>query len=232
MEEQALKIAGRIAHPLAILIFAIALAVIALVVLLRAKRPFVAWTLAVAIVVIGLVPAVASWLVQSRGVYRVRLVVLRPDQSLADIAQVKSSNRNELKMVDGGWELDIPPQSRPADGKITFSATVKDEFLNGESTLVLAQDYYPTAKLQLVADTSAKLHGVVVDEGLVAVAGAKVSIDGYPDVAVSDKMGSFVLPAHAGKGQTVEVRAQKGPLVGHQAVEAGKTVEVIVSPPE
>jgi predicted ribosome-associated RNA-binding protein Tma20 len=230
MQDQILKMAGQVSHPFAISIIAIFVAVMALVLLLRAKRPFTAWALAAVIIVLGLAPVAASRLVQSRGVYRVRLVVLRPDQSLADIAQVKSSNGGDLKMVDGGWELDIPSQLRPADGKVAFSATVKDEFLQGKSSLVLAQDYYPTSTIQLVADTSAKLRGVVVDEGLVAVEGAKVSIEGYPEVALTDKMGSFVLAAHAGKGQTVEVRAQKGPLSGRQSVEAGKTVEVIIQP--
>src|ERR1700722_2937617 len=114
MQDQILKMAGQVSHPFAISIIAIFVAVMALVLLLRAKRPFTAWALAAVIIVLGLAPVAASRLVQSRGVYRVRLVVLRPDQSLADIAQVKSSNGGDLKMVDGGWELDIPSQLRPA----------------------------------------------------------------------------------------------------------------------
>ena len=73
------------------------------------------------------------------------------------------------------------------------------------------------------------LRGVVVDEGLRAIAGAKVSIDGVPDVAVTDSKGNFVLPAHAGNGQMVEVRARKGAMVGHLSTPAGKVVEVILS---
>lgn len=132
-------------------------------------------------------------------------------------------------MVTGGWKLDIPPENRPTDGKVMLSASVKDEFLAGKSTLVLADDYYPTANVQLAAVTSAMLRGVVVDEGLRAIAGAKVSIDGVPDVAVTDSKGNFVLPAHAGNGQMVEVRARKGAMVGHLSTPAGKVVEVILS---
>src|ERR1019366_4215375 len=174
-------------------------------------------------------PFAASAYLQSRDVYHVQVVVVRPDQSPADIAQVKSSNNGALKMVAGGWELDIPAQNRPVDGKVTLSASVKDEFLKGKSTLVLAQDYYPTATIQLVADTSAMVRGVVVNEDLGAIAGATVSIAGYPEVAVTDQKGDFVLPAHAGKGQMVEVHAQKDQLTGPLSAPAGKTVEVIIS---
>jgi hypothetical protein len=233
MDEQALaqflKIAGHIGHPgmVAAAAFVIAASVFALA--LRAKRLAVGGIAAVGIVVLGVAPFAASSFLQSRGVYHVQVVLLRPDQSVADIAQVKSSNGGELKMVAGGWELDVPQQARPANGKVTLSATVKDEFLKGGSTIVLGQDYYPTATIQLVAETSAKVRGVVVDENLAVVAGAKVSVGDYPEVAVTNAKGNFVLPAHAGKGQMVKIHAQKGPLTGHLSAPAGKVVEVILS---
>jgi hypothetical protein len=231
MEEQALalKLAGHIGHPVAVAAFALVLAASVFALTLRAKRPFTAWFAAAAIILLGVTPYAASAFLQSRGVYHVQIVLLRPDQSVVDIAQVKSSTSGELKMIAGGWQVDIPPQTRPADGQVTFSAAVKDEFLKGKSTLVLARDYYPTVTIQLVAETSAMLRGVVVNEDLGAIAGATVSIDGYPDVAVTDQKGNFVLPAHAGKGQMVEVQAQKGQLTGHLSALAGKTVEVIIS---
>ncbi len=233
MEEQtlafALKTASHIGHPVAVAAFALVAAASVLAVALRAKRPLLAWIVAPGIIVLGLAPFAASAFLRSCGVYHIQVVVVRPDQSTADIAQVKSSDSRELKMVEGGWELDIPPQTRPADGKVTLFATVKDEFLKGGSTLVLAQDYYPTITIHLVADTSATVRGVVVDEDLRAISGARVSIVGYSDEAVSDQKGNFVLPAHAGKGQTVEVLAQKGKLTGRLSAPAGKVVEVILS---
>ncbi|MBZ5664979.1 MAG: hypothetical protein LAO30_10280 [Acidobacteriia bacterium] len=228
MQEQALRIASHIPHPGITAALALILAAIVFALVFRARRPVVASILAAGLIVLGLTPLVTSNFLRSQGVYHVHVVLLRPDQSPVDIAQVKSSNGEELKMVEGGWGLDISPQTRPIDGKVTLFASVKDEFLKGSSTLVLAQDYYPTAAIQLVADTSAMLRGVVVDENLVAIPGAKVSIDGYPDVAVTDKLGNFVLPAHAGKGQAVEVRAQKGRLTGHLSAPAGKVIEVII----
>ena len=233
MEEQALtfllKLAGHIGHPVAVAVFAVVIAASVFAVALRAKRPVIGSILAAGVIVLGVAPFVASGFLQTRGVYHVQVVLLRPDQSPVDIAQVKSSNGGELKMVAGGWELDIPQQARPADGKLTLSASVKDEFLKGKSTLVLGQDYYPTATIQLVAETSAMVRGVVVDEDLGAIAGATVSIDDYPEVAVTDQNGNFVLPAHAGKGQMIEIHAQKGQLTGRLSATAGKAVEVIIS---
>lgn len=132
-------------------------------------------------------------------------------------------------MVEGGWELDIPPQARPANGKVTLSANVKDEFLKGGSTLVLGEDYYPTATIQLVAETANKIRGVVVDEDLGAVAGATVSIEGYAEVAVTDERGNFVVPVHAGKGEVIEIHAQKDQMTGRLSAPAGRVVEVIIS---
>jgi predicted ribosome-associated RNA-binding protein Tma20 len=234
MKEQALalilKIAGHIARPLTVA--AIALVISASVfglLFFWKKKPLLAAIAAVGIISLGVAPFVASSFLRSRGVYHVQVFVVRPDQSPVDIAQVKASNGGDLKMVEGGWELDITPQTRPADSKLTFSASVKDEFLKGGSTLILAQDYYPTATIQLVAETSAKVRGVVVDEDLRAVAGATVSIDGLSQVAVTDQKGNFALAAHAGNGQTVEIQAKKDQLVGHLSAPAGKVVEVILT---
>jgi hypothetical protein len=233
MEEQAptllLKLAGHVGHPIVVAAFAVVIAASVFALALRAKRPVIGSIMAAGIIVLGVAPFVASSFLQTRGVYHVQVVLLRPDQSPVDIAQVKSLNGGELKMVAGGWELDIPQQARPADGKLTLSASVKDEFLKGKSTLVLGQDYYPTATIQLVAETSAMVRGVVVDEDLGAIAGATVSIDDYPEVAVTDQKGNFVLPAHAGKGQMIEIHAQKGQLTGRLSAPAGKVVEVIIS---
>ncbi|MFY9907984.1 MAG: carboxypeptidase-like regulatory domain-containing protein [Terriglobales bacterium] len=228
LQAQFVKIAGHIGHPgkVAAVAFVIAASVFAFA--FRAKRPAVGGFAAVGIIMLGLTPFAASSFLQSRGVYHVQVVLLRPDQTVEDIAQVKSSNGGELKMVAGGWELDVPQQARPADGKLRLSAIAKDEFMKGESTIVLGDDYNPTATIQLVAETSAMVRGIVVDEDLAVVAGAKVSVGDYPAVAVTNAKGNFVLPGHAGNGQMVEIHAQKGNLTGHLTAPAGKVVEVVL----
>lgn len=229
MEDQFLRMAGHVGHPITVAAFALVIAAFTFSFTLRAGRPVVAWLSAFVFLGLGIAPYAVSAFLQKRGVYRIQVFVVRPDQSSADIAQIKSSNNGEFKMIDGGWELDVPPRARPAEGKLTFSAAVKDEFLKGSSTLVLAQDYYPTVTIPLTAETSAKIRGVVVDESLVAIQGAAVSVGDYPEVAVTDSKGNFVLPAHAGNGQTIEIHAQKGALKGHLSARAGKVIEIILS---
>lgn len=223
MQEQALKIASHITHPVTVAAFAAVLAATALVLALRAKKPRIAWVLALGIIILGLAPLSASTYLQSRGIYHVRVAVW-VGESLVPDANVISLNGGEPKKIDGGWEFDIPPQSRPADGMLKLFASEKNSFLAGSSTLVLDKDYFPpTVEIQLDRDTSAIVRGVVIDEHNRSVAGAHVSIPGYPDVAITDEMGNFVLPAHAANGQIVRLRAQKDQLTADVSVPAGNT---------
>ena len=228
MPEQTFKIANHVPYPGVFAIIFLISAVIVLALALRAKRPVIGSVAAFLLIVLGLFPLTVSHVVQSRGVYHIQVLLVRPDGSPVYYAQLKSSHGGEMKISEGGWRLEIPPQTRPADGKVAFSAAVKDEFLSGASTLTLADDYYPTVTVPLVAETSAKIKGVVVDEKMVAVSGATVSVAGYPEATITDRKGNFVLPAHAGSGQMVEVHAEKDGVMTHLNAPAGKFVEVIL----
>jgi len=228
MPEQFLKLANHIPHPEQIAIFAVLFAGVLIAVSVRARHPIAGSIAAALLLVFGLAPLYVCHVLRLRGVYHVQVELQRPDGSPVYYAQLKSSIPGEMRIFEGGWRLDVTPQNRSLDGRITFSAAAKDEFLKGNSTLTLGGDYYPTVAIPLEADTSAKIRGVVVDHNMVAVAGATVSIDGYPEVAVTDKKGSFILAAHAGNGQMVELRAQKDGAWGHLNAPAGKAVEVIL----
>jgi hypothetical protein len=223
MQEQALKIASHITHPVTVAAFAAVLAATALRLSLRAKKTRIAWVLASGLIALGLAPLAASTFLQSQDLYRVRVAVLGPDKSPVEDAKVISSSGGEPKRIEGGWEFDIPPQSRPADGKLKLFASEKNAFLAGSSTLVLDKDYFPTVEIHLDRDTSATVRGDVIDEHRRSVAGARVSTPGYPDVATTDEMGNFVLPAHAADGQIVRLRAQKDQLNADVSVPAGNT---------
>jgi hypothetical protein len=228
MREQALKIANHVPYPEVVAIILLVSAVIVFALALRAKRPVLGSAAALLLVALGLVPFAVNHAVQSRGLYHIQVLLVRPDGSPVYYAQLKNSYGGEMKISEGGWRLDIPSQTRPADRKVTFSAAIKDEFLSGASVLTLADDYYPTVTIPLVAETSAKIKGVVVDEKMVAVSGATVSVAGYPEATITDRKGNFVLPAHAGNGQMVEVHAEKDGVMTHLNAPAGKFVEVIL----
>ena len=235
MWEKALEIASRISNPLTIAVFVSVIAAAVLLYGLRLKKrnvPRSVWIiLAAGVIVLGLAPLAITTFLQSRGLYRIRISVLGPDHSPIVNAHVSSSIGGEPKKVEGGWEFDIPPQTRPADDKVVLFATVEDAFLSGSYTLFLDQDYYPTAMIQLTSDTSAVIRGIIVDQHRRSVGGVSVAIPGYPDVAVTDKMGNFILPAHAAVGQIVQVRAQKDRLVASVSVPAGKQpIELVVKP--
>lgn len=226
MQEEALKLASHITHPVTVAAFALVFAAFALRAALKAKRPLLAVILAIAIVVLGLAPLAASTFLQSRGVYRVRVVVLGLDKQPVPDAEVTSIG--EIKKAHGSWELEVPPQTRPADGKLSLFASVKDAFLAGSSTLVLAGDYYPTATIQLAPLPEVIFRGIVKDELGRSVAGAHVSISGYQDIATTNEMGNFELPAHAADGEMVSVHAEKGNLVANLSVPAGAPAELVL----
>ena len=116
VQDQALRLASQITHPVTVAVFAAVLAASAFIFALRSKRPRVAWVLAVGIIVLGLAPLAAQAISQWRGIYHVRVIVLGPTHSPVDDARIVSSAGGESKRVQGGWEIDIPAQTRPVRG--------------------------------------------------------------------------------------------------------------------
>lgn len=228
MLESALQIASHIHLPVTVVAFALAFMGVALIMAIRSRKYRMVSIIVFVIGFVALAPLLATTFLQSRGVYRVRVVVLGPDGSPAQNAVVSSAIGGELKKVEGGWELDIPPQTRPADGKLRMFASVNDAFLTGNSTIILSQDYYPTTTIQLSSDTSATIRGTVLDERRRPVPGATVSVSGYPDLTQSDSMGNFVLPAHAAVGQMVSLRGQKNQMFGTTSAPAGDGPAVLI----
>ena len=226
--ESALQIASHIHHPLAVVAFALAFMGVALYKAISSRKYRMVSSLVFVIGLVAVTTLLSSTFLQSRGVYRVRVVVLGLDGLPAQNAHVSSSIGGEPKKVEGGWEFDIPPQTRPADGKLTLFASVNDAFLTGNSMIVLSQDYYPTTTIQLSSDASATIRGTVLDERRRPVSDATVSVSGYPDLAQSDSMGNFVLPAHAAVGQMVQLQGRKSQLIGNTSAPAGDGPAVLI----
>jgi hypothetical protein len=225
--EKALELASGITHPVSVAAFALVLATFALVTL-KGKIPRIAWLLVSAIVVLGLSPLAASTFLTSRGVYHIRIVVLEPGGQPVDRAEVSSSSGGEIKKADKNWEYDLPPQSRPSDDKVSLFASVRDAYLYGSTSVPLTQDFYPTAVIRLQPTPPVSIRGVVTDEHGRSVMGASVSIPGYPDIATTDQMGNFSLPARSPTGQLVQVRAQKGSLATEVSVITGQSAELVL----
>src|ERR1017187_7103528 len=213
MWEKALELASRITHPYSVAAFALVFAAMALLFALKAKKPRIAWLLAAALLALGIAPLVASTFLASRGVYHIRVVVLGSDGQPVRQAELSSSAGGELKHASNNWEFDLPPQAKPSSGQIAFYASVKDAYLAGNSSLALKEDYFPTVTIQLQPLPLVMIRGTVVDENGKSVAGARVAVSGYSEIATSNELGNFSLPSHHSEGQLVSVRAEKDDLV-------------------
>jgi hypothetical protein len=196
----------------------------------KGKVPAVAWWIVTAIVIVALAPIIAPLYMNSFGIYRVRVVVLDDRKIPTNEAKVTCSVGGEVKKVEGGWECDIPSKTKPTDGKMQAYATVSDAFLTGRAELELKDDYSPVATIQLSADTSARIMGMVVDENKNPLEGVRVGVVGYDSEGVVTKTGgNFSLPAHKANGQQVQIFAFKegylaDPPEWHQAGDHPVTI--------
>jgi hypothetical protein len=181
-----------------------------------AKAQRVTVIVVIAIVVVVLIPTI-SWTQLERdkvrneagSIYRLRLTVLSPDNIPVEDARVWSSTGGEPKRVAGGWQFDIPAGARPADGKLTVYATVANAFWRGSKDVQLTGDLNPNITIQLESDSKAVVRGLVTDRTGKAIEGARVAVAGYSEAVITKADGNFELPAHAARGQQVQLHAEK-----------------------
>jgi hypothetical protein len=157
-------------------------------------------------------------------------VVVGADGVPSNDAKVWSSIGGEAKKVDGGWQFDIPTKTKPVDGKLTVYAEVASAFEKGQKEVTLAADFSPSVTVPLAQDSSAVVRGQVVDTSGRAISGARVNVTGFGKESVTTEAdGGFVLPAHAAKGQQVQLHAEKkGYSAVNQGHPAGTTAVTIV----
>jgi hypothetical protein len=227
---KALEIASKIHDPIAAAVFMGVFAVL-LAISLRNKRPAVVITLPVVIFALGFSPIAASMILKLQGVYHVQIVVLDVSGQPTGDAEIRGSFGILPKHEPSNWEVDIAPQVRQNDGKVTFFASVKNSYLGGSSTVILGTDYFPQVKIQLRPLPTVVVRGVVELPTGRSVIGAHVSVVGYPDQATTDAMGDFALNSHAADGQMVTIRVEKGGLEGQYSGPAGRPLMVTISKP-
>ncbi|MGI8962584.1 MAG: hypothetical protein ACR2IV_23080 [Bryobacteraceae bacterium] len=226
--EKAVEIAAHVTHPVTVTAIAIIVAAFAFSLEYRARKPRLAWLFASALLVLGLAPLAASTFLQTRGVYRVRVIVKSPDQQLTTDAIVTSSIGGEIKKAEAGWEVDIAPQVRPESRSLTLYARRANAYQSGSTTIELTGTYYPETTILLMPLPSTVIRGIVKNTLGRSVISARVSVPGYHDFVLTDEMGNFQLPAHAAAGQMIAVDAEKGDLVADRTVPAGSTLELTV----
>jgi hypothetical protein len=194
---------------------AFALSIVLYLLLKRRKKeiPPAAWVVILLLVVIPVGASVYSGLPVKPSIYRLRVTVVDPQNIPVEDARVWSSFGGEPKKVAGGWQFDIPEESKPKEGKLTVYASKESAFLTGQSELTLTNDHNPAVAINLKRGDSAKIRGQIVDGKNRSVAGARVFVIGYASESVLTKEGgNFELPAHAAIGQQVYLHAEKEKL--------------------
>lgn len=228
MLEKVLEIASRITNPIAASVFAAAFLGIALYLIIKSKNRPIAWMVAAGLLIIGLAPLAASTFLASRGIYHVRVVVLGTDNQPISDAELNASVGAEKKKTESGWEFDIPPQTTPADGKVTFFAKAPNAFLTGSTTITLEKDYFPSTEIHLGKAPSVTVRGEVLDETQKAIADADVILPDCAQFTRTDAHGLFSLDSCVAKGQMLRIRAEKADLTASVTVPAGDTVEIVI----
>jgi len=209
---------------------AFALAVVLFIVLKKRKGevPFAAWVVVVLLVAIPVGATVYSGLPAKPTIYRLRVTVIDSQNVLVEDAKVWSTLGGEPKKVAGGWQFDIPEESKPKEGKLTIYASKETAFLTGQAELTLSNDHNPAVTINLKRDDSAKIRGQVLDGRKRSVAGARVFVVGYPaEYVITGEGGNFELPAHAAIDQEVLLHAEKGDLSAKLWYPAGANTAII-----
>jgi hypothetical protein len=222
------NIIPKIASPWNLAAFALAVVLYLMLKKRKGDIPFAAWLVIVLLVAIPVGASVYSGLPAKPSIYRLRVTVTDPQSVPVEDAKVWSSFGGEPKRVAGGWQFDIPEESKPKEGKLTIFASKEDAFLNGQADLTLGNDLNPAVTINLKRNDSAKIRGQIVDSKNRSVVGARVFVIGYEAESVLTKEGgNFELPAHAANDQQVLLHAEKGGLAAKLWHPAGDAPAII-----
>ncbi len=211
-----LEAAAQVSTPIRLAAFAIA-AVLALILLQRGgKTPPIAWAALLVVGLLAATPIVADALLvrdSQRGddLYRLRVTVLGWDGFPTKPSRIWSSWGGEAQEVAAGWMFVIPRASIPQSGVVSVYASSESTCEQGVAELKLYGDFNPEIKLRLHRDTEAVVAGTVRDEANRTVVGARVFVEGHGDreLATTNAVGAFRLPAHATRCEQVRVSAEK-----------------------
>ncbi len=221
--KQFLEAATKVRTPVGLLALIIGAVVIVAVLVLRSGKKLskphmnIAFALLLTIVVIAIVPYASELILSSRkasaessAIYRLRITLVGPEGVPIEGASIWTSVGGETKTVAGGYQVDIPRASLPADRRITIFGEKQSSFLKSTRELVLADDLNPTVVFRLLPTPSAAVRGLVEDASGKAQPDVLVMIAGYGTEAVRTAAdGSFALAAHASEGQQVQLHAEK-----------------------
>lgn len=198
----------------------IAIAIVALTLVLRLAGPKPSRALSkvlnlglVLIVIVALVPFLASWYidyenVHRKGIYRVRVTATTVAGMPSEEVKVWANLDSVPKRVDGGWELDIPSGVKTSSG--TLEVYVRDNASGAFGKAVVPLDNENLSVNVPLNPANVTVRGTVTDEKQHSLSGVRIMIVGYSSEAVfTDKDGGFELQSHVSEGEQVRLHIEK-----------------------
>lgn len=172
----------------------------------------VVWGGVVVICFLGGVPFVVRAYIATHPafyVFHIRTLVVDPQGNPISGAALRTTASNETATTHQGiGEISVFRGAMPADGKITIYADLAEDYLHGRVDITLDKDPNPSVTIQLKADGSATVVGLVEDQARHAIADASVSVLGG-ESAKTGPDGMFNLKTNAGVGQEVRLHVEK-----------------------
>ena len=136
---------------------------------------------------------------------------------------------NEALAVKGGYQVDIPFNKAQSDRNVHFLVTEKNTYYVGDADLHLGRDTNPQVIIKMHLNTqNVTVGGIVEDSRRNGLGGARVFVVGESEGMITGPGGIFSLPAHAPKGQQVQLHAEKKGYRSDQFHAAGDHGAVLV----
>lgn len=204
-----LQAAAKITDQYALAAYAIAALVAAIGVLKRGKihgKPVLLAAIIVAVVASASLPLFAKY-IEGRSLYRVTVVVLDPDGNRVKNCKVSTDVPSQAYDIGDAKQVEISPGHLSADRKVIVFAS--DDFGRlGQKVLTLGNDQTPTVNVTLVPKPS-EVRGNVFDRSGKGIVGARVSIIGNDESAVTTEGGLFVIKTQVPSGQPLTILVEK-----------------------
>jgi hypothetical protein len=217
-----LEAAGKVASEYALIAYSTAALLAIATILGRAKlkrQPALFGLVILCILVLALSPLFGSIFVPRN--YRLTVSVTDAAGQRLENPVVHVDVPAQVYVIGSSVQVEIDHDHLPQTHQITVFAQDGSGAQRGQSVVKLAEDHQPSVALR-VSRQPTQVRGNVFDPHGVPIEGARVSVAGYPEFAMSGESGVFVLQTQLSDGETVELIVEKsGYRTVHQQHIAG-----------
>ena len=223
-----LEAAGKVASEYSLVAYAIAALLAIATIFGRGKlkrQPALFALVILCTLVLALSPLLGNILVPRN--YRVTVSVLDASGQPLENPVVRVDVPAQVYVIGSSVQVEIDRDHLPKTNQIRVFAQDASGAQRGQSVVQLAEDHQPSLALQIKRQPT-QVRGNVFDRDGMPIEGARVSVAGYPEFAMSGTGGVFVLPTQFSEGEAVELVVEKsGYRTVHQQHIAGSATASI-----